>query len=105
MSKLSRLRAQLSARLSRIYGTDEPLQPILQAIEAHQQRYNPPRRGALGADDIVLITYGDSILPEQGAPLEALLRFLQPLQSVFRGVHVLPFFRTALMTASRLSII
>ncbi len=92
MSKLSRLRAQLSARLSRIYGTDEPLQPILQAIEAHQQRYNPPRRGALGADDIVLITYGDSILPEQGAPLEALLRFLQPLQSVFRGVHVLPFF-------------
>ncbi|NNC98769.1 MAG: alpha-amylase [Gammaproteobacteria bacterium] len=43
--------------------------------------------------DVLLITYGDSILQETGSPLNTLLGFLeQYCDGVFTGLHILPFF-------------
>ncbi|MFT7216988.1 MAG: sucrose phosphorylase, partial [Paraglaciecola sp.] len=44
-------------------------------------------------EDIVLITYGDSIEEEGVKPLQTLYRFLtQHCESTFNSVHILPFF-------------
>jgi sucrose phosphorylase len=53
---------------------------------------NPLKRWS--QDDVLLITYGDSILnTEQEKPLQTLYRVLNDhLQAVITGVHILPFF-------------
>ena len=42
-------------------------------------------------DDILLITYGDSIRTSNEKPLVTLLKFLETLQDTITGVHILPF--------------
>lgn len=42
-------------------------------------------------DDVLIITYGDSIYHENEKPLVTLSRFLENLQDTITGVHILPF--------------
>ena len=43
--------------------------------------------------DIILITYGDTLLEENEKPLRTLLKFFQKyLQGIINSVHILPFF-------------
>ena len=42
-------------------------------------------------NDIVMITYGDSICATEEKPLVSLSRFLEYLQDTITGVHILPF--------------
>ena len=45
------------------------------------------------SDDIVLITYADSIISESRTPLETLKQFVdRHLKEIFSVVHILPFF-------------
>ncbi|GGI82321.1 sugar phosphorylase [Shewanella gelidii] len=52
-----------------------------------------PYRNLWTEEDLVLITYGDSITHAQEAPLKTLHRFLsEHLQETVSSVHILPFF-------------
>ncbi len=66
----------------------------LQAVIAERgpcARY--AERGLWDQGDILLITYGDSILDDAVPPLQALADFIhQQLQGCLSGIHVLPFF-------------
>jgi len=53
----------------------------------------PPRQACFSEGDVLLITYGDSILMPELTPLQSLRRFLDDcLGEAVSGVHVLPFF-------------
>jgi len=56
--------------------------------------YISPRQGSLWDEkDVLLITYGDSIVQKDCVPLQVLHRFLDAyLYDTFNGVHILPFF-------------
>ena len=55
--------------------------------------------------DVMMISYGDSIISSENPPLQNLHSFLKKrLDGVVSGVHLLPFFPLARMMASRSSI-
>jgi sucrose phosphorylase len=89
--------ARIRERLAYLYGADradELLSRILRIAETHKQL----RAGSVEApfwqhDDLVLITYGDSIQSATHNPLQTLHGFLrQHLADQFSMVHILPFF-------------
>ncbi len=56
-----------------------------QTPETHQNHWNQ--------HDVVMITYGDSLLTEGQQPLETLLQFSKEfLKETINGIHILPFF-------------
>ncbi len=88
--------------LAQIYGADagaDVLRAILETIaecrssvpEAERPRQLQPRHWS--AEDVVLITYGNTLSQPGEAPLATLRRFLgSRLDGVVNAVHVLPFF-------------
>lgn len=62
-------------------------------IEKHQQWQGIIEGRLWSEHDVVLITYGDSIIDDSSKPLESLHRFLEKnLAGVVSTVHLLPFF-------------
>ena len=56
-----------------------------QTPETHKNHWNQ--------QDVVMITYGDSLLTEGQQPLETLLQFSkESLKETINGIHILPFF-------------
>ena len=81
--------------LTRIYGEREgesALKRIVPLIErANVQKSR--REGYFSQEDIVLITYGDSLLGEGQAPLVTLHSFADTyLKNAISTIHFLPFF-------------
>jgi sucrose phosphorylase len=81
--------------LTEIYGTEtgqaalERLQPIVEKF-ADQKR---KKKEFFSQEDVVLITYGDSLKKDGLAPIEALHEFAnQYLKGAISTVHFLPFF-------------
>lgn len=71
----------LTAQLIAIMGIDEDC--------PHPQ----PQTNHWSEQDIICITYGDSVIAANEQPLHTLQRFLQArLKDVVSGVHILPFF-------------
>ncbi|TCI04462.1 alpha-amylase [Corallincola luteus] len=90
---LATLSEILSQRLQRIYGSDDCLAKLMLKIEARTAAYQRTRKGRWDESDIILITYGDSLLQEGKRPLQVLNQFLrQHLADTFSAVHILPFF-------------
>ncbi|MCG8313289.1 MAG: sugar phosphorylase [Pseudomonadales bacterium] len=94
-----RLYAQLLSHLSKIYpGQEQALaQAIIEKLENFPRQRSPnntePSQARWDQSDIMLITYGDSIISDHEAPLKTLKSFLtQYAQDTFNIVHVLPFF-------------
>ena len=86
---------QLKTLLTDIYGDakgDEALHRILPMIEAFSRK--PKNKSSyFSQEDVVLITYGDTLLHPGEPPLKTLNRFLASrLNQVFSTVHFLPFF-------------
>tara|TARA_B100000212_G_scaffold341582_1_gene325188 strand:+ start:3231 stop:4964 length:1734 start_codon:yes stop_codon:yes gene_type:complete len=76
------------------YDTPTLTDQCLKAMEINELVLPSDSDSALwNNDDIVLITYADSITSESKTPLETLKQFLdRHLKEVFSVVHILPFF-------------
>ncbi|WP_406610973.1 sugar phosphorylase [Agarivorans sp. JK6] len=85
---------ELELLLKQVYGTslDPNLsQDIIQKIE--QSKAGFPRYQAWSEQDVILITYGDSVLSNELMPIQSLHQFLREyLSGLVSSVHILPFF-------------
>ena len=86
---------QLKVLLNRIYG--ETIAPrALERIAALLERFpkhSANRSGFFSQQDVVLITYGDSLIKQGEAPLKTLHDFANRyLKGVISTIHFLPFF-------------
>ena len=105
---MQNLKKRLYQHLTFIYKekySDRLLSEILQLIEKHKPFADAPTE-KWNESDVVLITYGDSVINENENPIATLHRFLKNnLSDVLSTVHILPFFPIALMMDFRLLII
>jgi len=81
--------------LDNIYGEAtgrlafERISPLIERFSARERK----KQGYFCQDDVILITYGDSIRKEGQAPIAGLHEFaLGYLQGAISGIHFLPFF-------------
>ncbi len=87
---------KVKSLLERIYGPEQ-LEPLLdklfELLQPHLADSIAENLHKWGQDNILLITYGDSVRPLNGkSPLATLNQFLETyLQDVVTGVHILPF--------------
>ncbi|WP_035480476.1 sugar phosphorylase [Aliagarivorans marinus] len=82
---------QLEALLAQVYGDSALAADILERIENIRTHHRPCE--SYSEKDVVLITYGDSILSDALMPLQSLKLFLERyLSDTFSAVHILPFF-------------
>lgn len=84
-------------RLAYLYGEESASaieQRVSRLLKTHAQFRTQANEGGLWShDDVVLITYGDSIQSTSHPPLQALHTFLnENLGDAFSMVHILPFF-------------
>lgn len=87
--------APLLQKLEFIYKENAP--NVLKDIERILERYSDMKSTSnnrwLSERDIMLITYGDSILEEDAVPLQTLRKFVeQYCKGLFSAVHILPFY-------------
>ncbi|MCW6037682.1 alpha-amylase [Spirulina subsalsa FACHB-351] len=92
------LTQRLTPLLETLYPTTQPeslLSRIFSIIEPHLAQHTEENIYKWSQDNILVITYGDSVYNPQGEekPLVTLKRFLdQYLKNTITGVHILPFF-------------
>jgi sucrose phosphorylase len=86
---------KLKMLLNRIYG-QKTGSSALERIAALMERFSKPvpkASGFFSQDDVVLITYGDSLRTEGETPLATLRHFAENyLKGVISTIHFLPFF-------------
>lgn len=97
MSPLDQLILRIETHLTVIYGEDghDGLgDRLIDAMQLREHFFDPvPFTNHWSERDIAIITYGDSILPSEGAPFAELTRFLRGrLNDAISIVHVLPYF-------------
>lgn len=89
------LRAALSLHLEKLYP-DEVVtltERLFGMIHHYWAEAREPVSEIWSEQDVILITYGDSITTADERPLQTLHRFLkQYLSATITGVHILPFF-------------
>ena len=86
---------KIKSLLNKIYGEEvassalERIAPIIQKYGANKRK----KTSYFSEEDVVLITYGDTLQKKGEAPLATLHAFAnQYLQGVCSNVHMLPFF-------------
>ncbi|MEE2903252.1 MAG: alpha-amylase family glycosyl hydrolase [Myxococcota bacterium] len=91
-----RLKQRVAQHIEVIYGeerTEELTERLLH--EANLKDKLPTavgRNDKWSEEDVITITYGDTVVDEDERPLQTLYRFLtQELRGVINGVHILPF--------------
>ena len=97
MSPLEQLVIRIETHLTAIYGEDghEGLgDRLIDAMHLREHFFDPvPFTNHWSEKDVALITYGDSVLPAEGAPLEELCRFIRKrIGDSISIIHVLPYF-------------
>lgn len=97
MSPLEQLVVRIETHLTAIYGEDghEGLgDRLIDAMHLREHFFGPvPFTNHWSEKDVALITYGDSVLPAEGAPLEELGRFIRKrIGDSISIIHVLPYF-------------
>lgn len=85
----------LESRLAGIYGAEKSgaamgkIRPLLEGFPVEASSPEP----LFSEKDVVLITYGDSLIKQGGVPLGVLHDFAgKHLRGVFSAIHILPFF-------------
>ncbi|WP_110686879.1 sugar phosphorylase [Salinicola aestuarinus] len=84
-----------NARLEEIYGPrrDEVMRRLMTLLLHQGSALGDRARPAWSERDQILITYGDTLVDGERAPLEVLDDFLaNRLDGTFSGLHILPFF-------------
>ncbi len=85
--------AALERHLIHIYGDSHALESLLAKLRSHIALHPPRPRRHWSERDILLITYGDTILSPDLPPLRSLHRWLsRRVGDAVNGVHLLPFF-------------
>ncbi len=88
------IKERFEAHLHHLYGSDAPAlaQRLLDKLAAFAPDVHSPNQ-LWDHQDVILITYGDSIRTENAHPLQTLHRTLcEHLAESFSSVHVLPYF-------------
>lgn len=88
---------RIKTRMTKIYGDDQAqahFERMKTLIESHQDSSESGKKASRWTqEDVVLITYGDSIVQEGVEPLETLQLFLKTyIKKAINNVHILPFF-------------
>ncbi|MBN2437411.1 MAG: sugar phosphorylase [Deltaproteobacteria bacterium] len=84
-----------SFRLMSLYGdkAGSVMERLLKIMRTHLAACPVTHVKRWSEQDVILITYADSIIDPEQTPLQALYRFMNTyLREQFSGVHVLPFF-------------
>lgn len=98
---VNHLKQKVSKQLALIYqdiplnqSLDEIAQALINIMEINDNfEEQAPYTNHWSEQDVILITYGDSIVSEQEAPLRSLKSFLdKTVKSTINSVHILPFF-------------
>jgi sucrose phosphorylase len=97
MSPLDNLNLRIETHLATIYGEGDHsilVERLIDAMRLHEHFFEPfPFTNHWSEKDVALITYGDSILPKEGAPLKELATFVRErLGNSVSIVHILPYF-------------
>ena len=97
MSPLEQLVVRIETHLGAIYGAGDHgvlVERLLDAMKLRERFFEPvPFANHWSEKDVALITYGDTIKPESGAPLKELASFVRTrLGDAISIVHVLPYF-------------
>lgn len=95
--EVQRLRQRIERHVEVIYGAEQAPklteQLLAEAAIPGQATSSTGGVNKWNQGDVLVITYGDSILRDGEAPLKTLHRFLsRELKNVVTGVHILPFF-------------
>lgn len=87
---------RINDRLSFIYKSkinDSQRKKIIDLIERNIPQQPIPKKDKWQENDIILITYGDSLLADNEKPLNTLSKFMnEKLHGIINTVHILPFF-------------
>ncbi|MDX1346826.1 MAG: sugar phosphorylase [Thiomicrorhabdus chilensis] len=88
---------RIKTRMTKIYGDDQAqahFERMKTLIESYQDSSESGEKASRWTqEDVVLITYGDSIVQEGVEPLETLQLFLKTyIKKAINNVHILPFF-------------
>ena len=87
---------EIKAILNRIYGRQKGVAAFARLAAVLDAVSSEPPAGEIGLftqADIILITYGDTLLGKNERPLQTLHRFCNDhFKGVFSGIHILPFF-------------
>lgn len=89
------LLTDIEAHLTKLYPSEyrDIAARILSVINQYAPQIEPGQTEKWSEQDVILITYGDSILEQEETPLHTLFRFLSThLPDTFSTVHILPFF-------------
>jgi sucrose phosphorylase len=90
MSDIGDIRGQLECIYGKVNG-EKAFQNILHLIEKYKG--TKKKSEYFSHNDVVLITYGDSLRKDNEAPLKTLHRFAGTyLKELFSTIHILPFF-------------
>ncbi len=95
--EIENLLARASERLVRLYGAQRAAKLVAllrdELAEFYCASSQAPECRLWSQDDVILISYGDSICRPDQLPLETLCRFFkQQLAGIISVVHLLPFF-------------
>jgi sucrose phosphorylase len=86
---------KITPLLSKIYEEQQTVERLAEQIftllQEHFSNSTAENANKWSQDDIVMITYGDSVSGQAEKPLITLNRFLEYLQDTITGVHILPF--------------
>ena len=91
----NKLRAELTAHVEKLYPNEvhELSERLFGLIHHYWAEAREPDFDIWNEQDVILITYGDSITSPDQNPLQTLHGFLnQYLSNTISGVHILPFF-------------
>ena len=82
--------------LQNIYGKpkgETAFSRITAVLDGFLEKHKVGPAAVFSESDVILITYGDTLLREGEPPLQTLHRFLdEHVKGVFFGLHILPFF-------------
>ena len=90
-----KFKQDIMARLEKIYVdvSDDIYNEILKRINHYDFLFNQKIEKRWDQSDVILITYGDSVIEKNKNPLQTLYQFIrQYLHESISGVHILPFF-------------
>ena len=93
--QLHKLRDDVTEHLRKIYPEqyEQVSNRVLGLVERYGKLSHVKESELWNEEDIVLITYGDSVIADNEKPLETLQRFLDThIKDAISGIHILPFF-------------
>lgn len=84
---------QITSLYRSVYGDDSHIDALFERIEHYKQQYSPLHTHSWSERDVLMISYGNSILKAGENPLETLYQFMvNELDGVISGIHILPCF-------------